>query len=60
MYVGDPSCTFLGTGQACSAAADVIIAWWFILGIPLAGAKGVWTAGEHRWIGAEFSISPQA
>jgi len=57
-YVDDPIGSFLGSRESTSRAADLVIAFWLILGLPLAWKKGTWTAAEHTWIGGLFSVRP--
>ena len=59
LYVDDPAVSLAGSLSDNLAAADLIITWWLLLGIPLAWKKGVFTSGAplqtHRWIGADFN-----
>jgi len=52
--VDDPILTAVGSAAARQSAFDLVIAWWLVLGIPLAWKKGSVSSGSHRWIGADF------
>jgi len=55
MYVDDPITVYLDSKSACELPADIMIAWWLTLGLPLSWAKGSFTPSVHRWIGTDFS-----
>jgi len=55
-YVDDPCASFLGSSASAAAAADLIIGFWLVLGLPMAWKKGSFTAEPHTWIGGLFSV----
>ena len=55
MYVDDPDLTLMGSPPQIAAAADAVMLWWMILGLPLAWSKGNMSSQTHRWIGVDFS-----
>ena len=61
LYVDDPALTVAGNTSQRHLSLDVVLAWWLVLGIPLAWAKGSLTYGrqQHEWIGVSFCcLSP--
>ena len=52
VYVDDPTFTTMGSAAERGLAVDLLLLWWLALGLPLAWAKGTWSRGAHRWIGA--------
>ena len=52
----DPVLTVIGTEWQRTAAFDIVLLWWLVLGLPLAWPKGVATRGPHQWIGAIFEV----
>ena len=55
-YVDDPAGTCIGRPAEIDIGFDVIILWWWLLGIPLALRKGVREHGARKWIGAIYQI----
>ena len=55
-YVDDPTLVTLGTAAENSTSVDLVVLWWCILGLPLALKKGTFESGDHKWIGAIFSV----
>ena len=47
----------LGKSQA-SAAVDLLLGWWLVLGAPLAWKKGSFSSSSHQWIGVLYTIRP--
>jgi len=56
MYVDDPILATLRTPEKNQTSVDLIVLWWWVLGLPLALSKGTYTPAAHSWIGAVFSI----
>ena len=56
LYVDDPAVTVAGTPDQREMTLDIMVLWWLCLGLPLAWAKGLFTVGLHRWIGANYLI----
>jgi len=55
VYVDDPIACFMGTREACATSLDIVVAYWLVLGLPLAWGKGLFTRGQHTWIGGDFT-----
>ena len=58
LYVDDPAVTLAGSYEARARAADLLLLWWLVLGIPMSWAKGQFSSAKrgHTWIGVVFKL----
>ena len=59
LYVDDPAITLCGSHGECTREADLLIAWWLVLGFRLSWRKGVHQPAEegHVWIGIHYQLA---